>query len=66
MPLSDDDTDRLNLLNHNLTELMGESLRLRQRWMAAAVDAQTWPDTYFATQLFISLQHVSQKLRDDR
>ena len=56
MAISDDDTERLNLLNQRLTKLVSESQRLRERWQGAATDAQTWPDMSRATQLFVSLQ----------
>jgi len=38
---------------------------LRERWAAAAKDAQRWPDMNLATQLFVSLQPVSRMLDRD-
>lgn len=67
MALSDDDTDRLNLLNHRLADLVTESRRLRERWTDAAANVKTWPDVTQADQLFMSLPHVRERmLRDDR
>jgi len=65
--LSDDETDRLNLLNHRLVDLVTESRHLRERWTYAAANVKTWPDMTRATQLFISLSHVGKRLlRDNR
>jgi hypothetical protein len=50
---------RLNNLNLRLQALVAENRALRERWAAAATDAQRWPDMNLATQLFISLQSVS-------
>lgn len=66
MAFSDDDTDRLNLLNHRLADLVAESRHLRERWTYAAEDVKTWPDMNRAIQLFVSLQHVGEHVRDDR
>jgi len=47
--ISHDDTDRLNLLNHRLADLVAESRRLRERWTDAAANVKTWPDLNRAT-----------------
>ena len=66
MAISDDDTHQLNLLNHRLADLVAESRRLRERWTYAAADVKTWPDMNRAIQLFVSLQHVGEQVRDER
>ena len=66
MAISDDETDRLNLLNHRLADLVAESRHLRERWTYAAAAVKTWPDMNRANQLFIRLPHVRERLlRDD-
>jgi len=65
--ISGDDTDRLNLLNHRLANLVIESQRLRKRCTSAAVDVRTWPDVTRADQQFMNLPHVRERmLSNDR
>jgi len=65
--ISHDDTERLNLLNHRLADLVTEGRHLRERWTDAAADVKTWPDMSPAAQLFISQPYVRERmLRDDR
>jgi len=60
-----DTTQRLNTLNLRLQALVAENHALRERWAAAATDAQRWPDMNLATQLFMSLEPVSRMLNRD-
>jgi hypothetical protein len=57
-----DTAHRLNTLNLRLQALVAENHALRARWVAAATDAQRWPDMNVATRLFMSLQTVSRML----